>query len=210
MTAEAVAAFFTRADGSYLCARWGRPIVPIVFGVEDATLRVVKGAVEAVVTLAGHRMAETDPELGANLMIFFFRDWEELTDVPNLDRLIPELGALVARLAEAGANQYRAFRFDAEGAIRAVFVFLRMDAALGDTPAEVLALAQAAQAILLWSDAALESQPMLAEAAGRVILRPGIAALIRAAYDPVMPAVARDASHALRLAARIAAREGMA
>ncbi|MDE3120904.1 MAG: hypothetical protein KGK00_03950, partial [Paracoccaceae bacterium] len=96
------------------------------------------------------------------------------------------------------------------GAIRAVFVFLRMDAALGDTPAEVLALAQAAQAILLWSDAALESQPMLAEAAGRVILRPEIAALIRAAYDPVMPAVARDASHALRLAARIVAREGMA
>jgi hypothetical protein len=28
--------------------------------------------------------------------------------------------------------------------------------------------------------------------------------VIRAGYDPVMPKVARDASHALRLAARIA------
>ena len=32
-----------------------------------------------------------------------------------------------------------------------------------------------------------------------------MAAIIRAAYDPVLPAVAADASHALRLAARLAA-----
>ena len=34
---------FTRHDGGYLFARWGRPIVPVVFGVDDATLSVVKG-----------------------------------------------------------------------------------------------------------------------------------------------------------------------
>ena len=28
-----VEALFTRADGAYLFARWGRPIVPVVFGV---------------------------------------------------------------------------------------------------------------------------------------------------------------------------------
>jgi hypothetical protein len=37
-----------------------------------------------------------------------------------------------------------------------------------------------------------------------VILRPEIGTVIRAAYDPVMPPVARDPTHALRLAARIA------
>ena len=131
MAPEEIEALFTRADGSYLFARWGRPIVPVVFGVEDATLPVIKGAFEAVVTLAGHRMAETDPELGANLMVFFVRDWEELLAVPDLDRLVPELAELVARLGAAGANQYRIFRFDAEGAIKAAFVFLRMDAASG-------------------------------------------------------------------------------
>ena len=39
-------------------------------------------------------------------------------------------------------------------------------------------------------------------------MRPEIADVIRAGYDPVMPAVADDASHALRLAARVAARPG--
>lgn len=71
-------------------------------------------------------------------------------------RLVPELPALVARLQAAGANQYRLFRFDAEGAIKAAFVFLRMDAALAGMPAETLALAQAAQVVLLWSERAFE------------------------------------------------------
>lgn len=202
MDAEAIASLFTRADGSFLCARWGRPIVPVVFGCDDATLPAVKGAIEAVVTLARHRMAETDPELGANLMIFFFRDWEELPQVPDLDRLVPGLAPLCERLSREGANQYRAFRFDAAGAIRAAFVFLRMDAALSEVPATTLALVQAVQVILLWSDTAFRIHPPLVRAEGAVMLRPDLASVIRAAYDPVLPAVARDPSHALRLAAR--------
>jgi len=204
MGPEEVRALFTRSDGQYLCARWGRPIVPVVFGVDDRTLSVVKGAFEAVVTLARHRMAETDPELGANLMVFFFRDWAELPEVPNLDRLVPDLAPLCARLEAAGANQYRIFRFDAAGAIRAAFVFLRMDAHLSAVPAETLALSQAVQTILLWSDVAFtETSPLAELAEGQVILRPEIGAVIRAAYDAVLPAVAQDASHALRLAARL-------
>jgi hypothetical protein len=35
------------------------------------------------------------------------------------------------------------------------------------------------------------------------MLRPEIAGVIRAAYDPVLPAMAQDPSHALRLAARL-------
>ena len=61
MTPEKIETLFTRSDGSYVCARWGRPIAPIVFGVDDKTLQIVKGAIEAVVTLADHEMAETDP-----------------------------------------------------------------------------------------------------------------------------------------------------
>lgn len=204
MDASAVEALFTRGDGSYLFARWSRPIVPVVFGVDDATLAVFKGAFEAVVTLAGHRMAETDPELGANLMVFCSRDWQELLAVPDLGRLVPELEGLVARLSAAGANQYRIFRFEAGGAIKAAFVFLRMDEALAAMPAETLALAQAVQTVVLWSDRAFDGSSPLARIGERVILRPEIGAVIRAGYDRVMPEVARDASHALRLAARIA------
>ncbi len=198
-----IEALFTRGDGQYLFARWGRPVVPVVFGVDDASLAVFKGAFEAVVALAGHRMAETDPELGANLMVFCFRDWAELLEVKDLGRLVPELPALVARLEAAGANQYRIFRFDAVGTIKAAFVFLRMDAALAAMEAETLALAQAVQVILLWSDRAFDGTSPLARAGERVILRPEIGAVIRAGYDPVMPGVARDPSHALRLAARV-------
>lgn len=201
---EDVEALFTRADGSYLFARWGRPIVPVVFGTDDKTLEVVKGAVEAVVMMAGHQMAETDPELGVNLMFFFFREWDELLEVPDMDRMIPDLGPLVARLKAADANQYRIFRFDEAGAIKASFVFLRMDEQLSQVPADTLALAQVAQTILLWSDTAFTDRSVLAQAGeGQVILRPDIGAVIRAGYDPVMPAVAQDSSHALRLSARL-------
>ncbi len=205
MTPDEIEALFTRSDGSYLFARWGRPIAPIVFGVDDATLGVVKGAIEAVVSLAGHQMAETDPELGANLMIFFFRDWAELPQVPDLDRLVPDLGPLVARLEAADANQYRIFRFDEAGAIRASFVFLRMDETLSAVPAETLALSQVVQITLLWSDRAFADRSPLATMPGSdaVVLRPDIGGLIRVAYDPVLPAMARDSSHALRLAARV-------
>ena len=205
MTPEDIEALFTRADGTYLFARWGRPIVPVVFGTDDATLRTVKGALEAVVMLAGHQMAETDAELGVNLMFFFFREWDELLEVPDLDRLVPGLAPLVARLRAAEANQYRVFRFDEAGAIKASFVFVRMDEEMSRVPADTLALAQAAQTLLLWSDTAFTGRSVLARAPeGRVILRPDIGALIRAGYDPVMPAVAHDPAHALRLAARIA------
>lgn len=204
MTPQDIEAMFTRKDGKYGFSRWGRPIAPIVFGVDDASLQVVKGALEAVVGMAGHQMAETDPELGTNLMFFFFRDWAELLDVPDLDQLVPDLAPLVARLTDADANQYRFFRFDDTGAIQAAFVFLRMDDALAQIEAEVLALGQVVQIMLMWGPEAFATQSPLAIAPdGTTILRPEIADLIRAAYDPVMPVAAIDASHALRLSARL-------
>lgn len=203
MTAEEIEALFVRESGEYAFARWGRPLAPVVFGVEEATLSVVKGAIEAVCQLSGNTVTETDPELGANFIWFFFSEWSELPEVPNLDRLVPDLGRLVARLEAADANQYRVFRFDEDGAIKACFVFLRMDVHLQKVPAETLALSQAVQSMLLWSDLAFRDRSPLAVAGETTVLRPDIAGLIRAAYDPVMPGAAYDRSHALRLAARM-------
>ncbi|WP_407926013.1 hypothetical protein [Cochlodiniinecator piscidefendens] len=206
MTPTEIEALFTRADGSYVFSRWGRPIVPVVFGVEEETLEVLKGAIEAVVTLAGHQMAETDPELGTNLMVFFIRDWDELTATPKLDELIPNLATTVDRLKASNASQYRAFRFDDDGAIQACFSFVCMTDEMADQPAETIALGQMVQAILLWSDTVFrESSPLASLPDGSVVLRPDIADVIRAAYDLTMPAAARDASHALRMFARLQA-----
>lgn len=205
MTPDQIEALFTRKDGSYAFARWGRPIVPIVFGVEDETLSVVKGAIEAVATLAGHQIAETDPELGANLMVFFFREWDELLEVPDLGRMVPGLENLVPRLKAEGASQYRAFRFDDNNAIQAAFVFLRMGGELAKIPAETLALGEAVQVVLMWGDQAFAAKSPLAvlPETGATILRPEISGVIAAAYDRAMPVAANDASHALRLFARL-------
>ena len=206
MDPKDIEAHFTRSDGSFLFARWGRPLSPIVFGVADETLSVVKGAFEAVCALSGHKMAETDPELGANVMVFFFRDWAELPEVPDLDRMIPDLKPLVERLEKADANQYRIFRFDEDGAIKACFIFLRMDKNLSAVPADTLALSQVVQSMLLWSDTAFKDRSPLGQVEnGAVILRPDIAGLLRAAYDPILPSMAQDPSHALRLFARLQA-----
>ena len=203
MTSDEIEALFTRESGAYAFARWGRPLAPVVFGVEDEPLAVIKGAIEALCQLAGVSVVETDPELGANFIWFFCKDWSELPEVPNLDRLVPDLNPLVARLVAADANQYRIFRFDEAGAIKACFVFLRMDQHLSDVPAETLALSQAVQSMLLWSDLAFRDRSPLAVAGDTTVLRPDIADVIRGAYDPVMPVAAQDATHALRLAARV-------
>ena len=203
LSTDAVAGLFTRADGRYLFARWGRPIVPVVFGVEDKTVGVVKGALEALCLLTGHKMAQTDPELGANLILFFLRDWTDLDGVPGIDRLLPDYAGLMRRLQEADANQYRVFRFDEAGAIRACFAFARMDDELTKVPAETLALSQGVQSFLLWSDGAFRDASPLAMAEGVAVLRPDIADVMRAGYDPTLPAMAKDASHAMRLSARL-------
>ncbi len=203
MQPQQIEPLFTR-NGAYLCARWGRPLSPIVFGVQDETLSVIKGAFEAVCAMTGHKMAENDPELGANVMIFFIRDWDDLLGVPDLDRLLDGLASMVQRLRSADAKSYRTFRFDASGAIKACFVFLRMDKAMASQPAEDIALAQAVQVMLTWGEGAFADRSPLGRLDdGRVVLRPDIAALIRAAYDPVMPVSATDPSHALRLSARM-------
>lgn len=204
MTAAEIEMLFTRSDGTYGFARWGRPIAPIVFGVEDKSLPVIKGAFDAVVALADHKMAKTDPEIGINCMVFFFREWSELLYVPNMSRILPNLKLLVGQLEGKAANQYRVFRFDNAGGIKAAFVFLRMDQHLADVPAEILALSQVVQTILLWSDVAFgDRSPLAVVPGGATILRPEIATLIRAAYLPSMPVVASDPSHALRLYARL-------
>lgn len=194
---------FTRGDGSFAFARWGRPLAPVVFGVDDATLSVIKGAIEAVCQVAGHETMDGDAELGSNFMWFFFRDWDELLEVPRLGDMVPDLEPLVVRLKDVDANQYRVFRFDDSGAIKAVFVFLRMDQALSDVPAQTLALSQVVQSMLLWSDVAFMDKSPLAVAGETLVLRPEIGALLRAAYDPVLPVATQDKTHALRLAARV-------
>ncbi|OSP56539.1 hypothetical protein [Pseudoruegeria sp. SK021] len=203
LSPDQITDLFRRADGQYAFARWGRPLAPVVFGVTDDTLTIVKQAVVTVAGLANHEMTEVDQDLGANLMIFFVADWAELADTPHLVKLVPDIVPLTARLIEADANQYRIFRFDDAGAIMACMVFLRIDGHLAEVPADALALSQMVQAITCWSDSAFRTTLPVDYIDGVLQVDPDIAALIRAAYDPVLPVASQDEAHALRLFARV-------
>lgn len=190
MDAAAIEAMFTRPDGSFLCARWGRPVAPVVFGLADGSLDIFRGALRAGFAHARHPVTEADPEMGANLMLFFVRDWSELSGVPDLDRLTGVPG-LPERLARDGADQYRLFRFDAEGGIRACLSFLNMGGALAEAHPGGLAERVTMQSALTF--------------AAEVTPSSQLAGVIRAAYDPVLPVATTQPAHALRLAARLAA-----
>ncbi|MEO0682168.1 MAG: hypothetical protein AAF192_17320 [Pseudomonadota bacterium] len=202
--ADRVAAHFTRGDGSFLFARWGRRPAPVVFGTDEDGAEIFGEALRDVCALAGLETAAEDPELGANFMVFFCSDWAELKAVPHLAKLIPDLDKLTSVLAGAGANQYRIFGFDEAGAIRIALVLLRYDDDLRRVSARTLALSQSVQSLLLWSDRAFETEsPLAMTEDGAALVKPWHAALLRAAYDPVLPGRADAASFALRLAARM-------
>ncbi len=198
------APLFTNSAGEYRFARWGRPIVPVVFGVEDATLSALKDAITQTVAITGRRLEDTDAELGANFMWFFCENWDELAQVPNLDKLFPDFDRLLTSLKKADANQYRSFAFDAARAIKMCIVLLRMDESLTDMPIQTLGTSETLQSLLIWSDDAFsETSPIAAiKENGICIVKPEYAAVVRASYDAALPDTADDASHALRLAAR--------
>ena len=201
---QRIATLFTRADGAFRFARWGRALAPVVYGTNDEGIRIFEEALRSVAGLAGIGIQDLDPELGANFLVFFSRDWAELREVPHLEKLIPDLGKLVTMLQTTGANQYRIFGFDEDGAIRICITLLRYDADLQQVSAQTLAVSQSVQGLLLWSDTAFTGEsPIALIDDGRCIVKPWYADLIRAAYDPVLTATAADPSFALRLAARI-------
>ncbi len=195
---------FRTADGGYHFARWGREIAPVVFGIDDETLGHLKDAMASVALIAGMDFVEIDPDLGANLMMFFCTDWDELDLVPDLDGLIPDFDAVKANLKRTGANQYRTFFFDAQGSIKVCVVLLRFDEHMAKTSIQTLGVGQMVQCILLWGDRAFKGTSPIAIVPenGMCIVKPNYAALIKAAYDPSLPPSAVVASHAMRMAAR--------
>ncbi len=200
---DGIARLFGSEEG-YRFARWGRPIAPVVFGTDDASLTHIKAAITQTVDVTGQKTAETDPELGSNFMWFFCSEWDEVGQVPDLDKLIPGLPALLDSLKAQDAHQYRYFAFDAEGGIKFCAVLLRLKGHIAELPVQVLITGETVKSLLLWSRQAFaEDSPIaVVRENGICIVKPGYAAVIRAAYDPVMPVAARDPSHALRLSAR--------
>ncbi len=201
-----VARLFTRSDGSFRFARWGRPLAPVIVGVDDQGCQIFEQSIANIARIAGVEIRELDSELGANLMIYVVRDWAELAEAPNVIRLIPNLPDLIVALTAQAANQYRTFDFTEDGAIRLCIVLLRYDEALQRVSAQTLAVTQVFQALLQWSHRAfVQESPTALTEQGVCVIKPMHSHLLRAAYDPALPMVAADPVLALRLAARMTA-----
>ena len=201
---DQIANLFTH-DDTYRFARWGRSIAPVVFGTDDESLKAIHAAFSSVASIANMKLAEIDPELGANFLVFFCNDWDEIAEVPNLDRMMQGLDKLVKQLKRAGANQYRHFAFDDQGGIKMCILLIKADADMMKLSVQAMATDQMARSILLWSeDAFLLKSPIgIIEKNNMAMVRPNIAAVIRAGYDKTMPVAAEDPTHVLRLASRV-------
>ena len=196
--------FFVR-DGRYKFSRWNKSISPIVFGVDDTSLVAIRAAFESVVSLTPLELTDFDPELGANFLVFFCSEWKELLDIPNLNKLISDLPELLVTLNENDANQYRTFSFTSAGAINMSVLMLKYDSHLASVSVHAIATSQMLQSILLWSpDAFKEESPIaVVEANNMCVIKPFYVALVKAAYDSVLPDCSEDKAHALRLQSRL-------
>jgi hypothetical protein len=202
MSPDEVARCFTRPDGSFRFARWARPVAPMVYGVAEASLPVLKGGVAVVAGLAGQAFAETDPEAGFNNLLICVAGWSDLKAAPGLKTILPDIAPLADRLAAESAEQYRLFRFSPEGGIVHCLTLMRLSGALAQLPADLLALGNAVATALDWAPGAL-AEGITRPGPEGAELRPDLIALLRAAYHPALPDAATDPAFAYRLAARL-------
>ena len=202
--AENPVILFTSPDQRYHFARWGRPIAPVVFGVGDENLPHLKDAIAMTVGISGGMLVDTDPELGANFMWFFCRDWDEMLVIPDLDKLIPNFVNLITELQEKNATRYRSFGFEKNGAIQLCVVLIRVDAATERMSLQTLGTSETFQSLLTFGENAFDMHSPIAtiKVNNLCIVKPEYAAVVRAAYDPALPAASNDPAHALRVSAR--------
>ncbi|MEM1346337.1 MAG: hypothetical protein AAGI34_17375 [Pseudomonadota bacterium] len=201
---DALTALFTRSEGDFRFARWGRALAPVIYGTDDAGVALFETGLARVATLAGLPIQDLDPELGANFMVFFVQRWPDLKGIPHLERLIPDLAKLVDMLGATGANQYRIFGFDDAGAIRICLTLIRYDDDLQSIPGAAVAVHQSLLGMLLWSDTAfLGESPVARLDNGECVVKPWYGRLLQAAYDPTLPDTADDPAFAWRLAGRM-------
>ena len=190
-------------------ARWSGSISPVVVGLDDKGTQLFEEAIGAIAEVAGLKIDEIDPEMGANMMVYVMGDWAHAKQAPNLPTFLPDLPALIDRLNQANANRYRVFAFDDAGAIRASITLLRYDEQMQEAPVDYIALTEAVLATLVFDERGVaEDRPVIIakfedDDYALAVLSPWHAKLLKAAYDPTIPAASGETSLAMRLAARV-------
>ena len=195
---------FTQADGTYQFARWGRPIAPVIFGVNDQILAGLKAAISSTIGITGQKMGELDPDLGTNMMWIFCRDWDEVLELPDIEKLIPGIREKMTDIKNSNASSYRYLTFDKDGAIMFACVLIRPVGEYANQPVSVIGAAETLLTLATFGAGAFKKESPIAviKENNVVVVKPKYAAVVRAAYDQTMPARSDDPAHALRVKAR--------
>lgn len=203
LSPQHIETMFMHSDG-YRFARWARPIVPVVFGVEDETLGIMKTAIATTVGITGRKIEELDPEIGANFMWFFCKDWEEILDIPKLEKLIPNLKEIISTLQSNNINTHRVFSFEATGGIKLCVVLICLKGEVATISIDALTMRETFLALTLWSSSYfLKINPIAVIATNTLcVVKPKYAVVLRAIYNPILPNATTDKTHALRVFAR--------
>lgn len=196
-------------EPGFRVARWTRPIRLGVYGAEPASAEAISAAVAEACAVAGASIV--DPEAsdagGAdapNFVIYLCDAWTELADAPGLHALEPNLEAVLAGLEASDANQHRFFRVSPREGIVFAVTLLRLDQRLSAISGQAAALGQAARALALWSDNALDVEtPIALRRSGRAAFKGWFARLLGALYAEGAPAYSEDAAYAEALALEI-------
>lgn len=199
-TPDTITAAFTRPEG-FRFARWAQPIAPMIYGLDPASTNLMKAGLHLICDLTNHPYEDTDPVAGYNHVTLHCADWAELRDVPPLGPGIDN-AKLAEELTERDLPRHLVFWFDDQGAIIRALHLVRVDHALAELPADLLAIIHAMMAHLHWGPSAFESGTTQDGPHGAQI-RADLLDLLRAAYDRSIPAASSDPSLALRLAARL-------
>jgi hypothetical protein len=206
MTPDEIRTYFSTPNQGYFFARWNRPIVPVVFGDHCLEPDLLKAALGRLGELTGQPVDLAAPASSMNYGTLVVRDWRDLTDMPGVPRLMPNLAKLAAQLEAEGANQYRVFQRDWRGGIKRCFAAIRTGTGrFADLTPESMALRQVTLSFLQWSIPGIVKVGLVGPGPdGRDDLKPQTAALLKAAYDPALPTSSKDPRHAEALAARMA------
>ena len=204
MSHDKIVSLFSQEKG-YHFSRWNKPIAPVVFGIDNSSLASVKSAFLEVISITPLPISDFDSDLGANFFVFFCSEWCELREIPNLNRLIPNLAQVLATLDKNNSNQYRTFFFKENGAINLCILIMKYDLELASVSVQTLAMGQMLKSILLWSPKAFATESPIAiiNKNNSCIVKPFYEALLKACYDATLPDFSMDKTHALRVQARV-------
>ena len=188
----------------FFFSRWSGNIVPMILGVNDFSLGLFKKKLISILSCLPIQIDEFEIEKKANYVFIFFKKWDELYNLPNIEEIIPDHLSLLKSLSFKNPSQYRRFYFDKNGGINFCVFLIPIEKEIDESSYEELIIQILIKSILIWSEEFqnFKNFYFFNSKKGEFCLSNDFLSFLKACYDPVLPDKTNDASHSLRIFAR--------